>query len=167
MLLRVPFCAVPIEDAGMDRGRLAIAHVEDGNRPAYRVTAFDSNGDTTFSKSYAYRRVPIPKTVKDSAAAAMSRGDADRRALAAKMILPEFYPPFFRLLMGRDRTVWLELAPVTEQRTWHILDASGNVTGSVNVPRNTTILVASREMIWAIETDDDGLQHIVRFRINR
>jgi hypothetical protein len=166
-VLRVPFCTVPLEDAAMERGRLAIAYLEEGNRPAYRVTIFDVNGDTTFSRSYSYQRIPIPKAVKDTAIAARVRGEAARRAAAEKMQIPEFYPPFSRLLAGRDQTTWLELSPVLEYRTWQLLDARGNVAGLVKVPRNTHIMVASREMIWAIEVDDNELHHIVRFRVAR
>ena len=57
--------------------------------------------------------------------------------------------------------------PAGEHRTWQLLDARGNVSGLVNVPRNTQVMVASRDMIWAIETDDDGLQSIVRCRVTR
>jgi hypothetical protein len=167
MVLTVPFCAIPLEDAGMGRGRLALVYAEEGTRPAYRVSVFNMNGDTVFSRSYSFQRIPVPKADKDTAIAARNRGDAARRALVEKMQLPEFFPPFSRLLVGRDETTWLELPPVRDSRTWQVLDARGNVTGSVNVPRNTTIMVASREMIWAIETDDDGLQHIVRYRVTR
>jgi hypothetical protein len=151
MVLRVPFCPVPLEDAGMDRGRVALVYAEEGNRPAYRISVFNMSGDTVFSRSYSYQRIPIPKADKDTAIAARNRGDAVRRAAVEKMQLPEFFPPFSRLLVGRDETTWLERAPVRDQRTWQVLDPNGNVTGSVTVPRNTTILVASREMIWAIE----------------
>jgi hypothetical protein len=48
-----------------------------------------------------------------------------------------------------------------------MLDARGNIAASIIVPRNTTVLAASRERIWAIETDEDGLQHIVRYRVSR
>jgi hypothetical protein len=167
MVIRVPFCLVPLEAAAMDRGRLALAYAEESNRPSYRISVFNLNGDTVFSRSYSYQRIPIPKADKDTAFAAVNRGDAARRALVGKMELPEFFPPFSRLLVGRDETTWLELAPVRDTRTWQVLDANGNVTGSLRVPRNITIQVASREMIWAIETDDDGLQHIVRYRVSR
>jgi hypothetical protein len=167
MVMRVPFCPVPLEAASMDRGRLALTYAAEDNAPSYRVSVFNMNGDTVFSRAYSYQRIAIPKADKDTAIAARHRGDAVQRELVEKMQLPEFFPPFSRLLVGRDETIWLELAPVHETRTWHVLDARGNVTGSVTVPRNIIIQVASREMIWAIETDDDGLQHVVRYRVSR
>ena len=96
-----------------------------------------------------------------------TRGGVAQRTLAENMQLPEFFPPFTRLLAGHDETTWLELAPAREQRTWQMLDARGNVAGMITVPRNTTILAASRERLWGIETDQDGLQHIVRYRVSR
>ena len=95
------------------------------------------------------------------------RGSVTQRTLAENMQLPEFFPPFTRLLAGLDESTWLELAPARELHTWQLLDAGGVITGVITVPRNTTILAASRDRIWAIERDDDGLQHVVRFRVSR
>ena len=56
---------------------------------------------------------------------------------------------------------------IVGDRTWQTLDDRGNPIGQLKVPRNVRIKVASRAAIWATETDDDGMQHIVRYRIVR
>jgi hypothetical protein len=52
-------------------------------------------------------------------------------------------------------------------RSWHVLDARGSVIGKIVAPSNTQFMAVSRDQVWAIETDNDGLQHIVRFRVTR
>jgi hypothetical protein len=165
-LMRIPFCAVPLEDAAMDGSRLSIAYVEKGKN-AYRVEVVRSNGETAFARSYPYQPVSIPASVKDSAKASRIRGAPGMRAAAEKMQLPESYPPLATILGGRDETTWIELFSVSGDRLWHVLDASGNQIAHIKVPRNIRIQVASRATIWATETDDDGLQHIVQFRVTR
>jgi hypothetical protein len=71
------------------------------------------------------------------------------------------------VVLGRDDTVWLERFSISGDREWLMLDGQGSVTGRVTVPRGIALAVASRDQVWAIETDDDGLQHIVRYRVSR
>jgi hypothetical protein len=137
-------------------------------RPSvFRVSAFRANGDTVFSQTVAFRSVPIPKSVADSARAARARGTQGQRDAAAKMLIPETYPPFSRLIVGRDESIWIESYGPGAEKFWYVLDNRGTITGRATVPRNVHLMVASRTAVWGIETDDDGLQHIVRYRVNR
>jgi hypothetical protein len=129
----------------------------------YRVEVTRSTGENVFVRSYAYRPVEVPSAVRDSIKAA-ARAPAPR---AAAEKLPEFYPPLRTILSGRDETVWIELFSTGRDRAWQVLDERGNQVAQVKVPRNIRIQVASRAVVWATETDDDGLQHIVRFRVTR
>jgi hypothetical protein len=81
--------------------------------------------------------------------------------------LPANYPPLARVMLGRDDTVWLERFSISGDREWLMLDGQGSVAGRFTVPRSIVLAVASRDQVWAIETDDDGLQHIVRYRVSR
>jgi hypothetical protein len=164
-LSRIPFCPLPMDDVAPDGSRLLFAYVEQGAQD-YHVVAIRSDGDTTFARSIAYRPQPIPRSVRDSVASAAARSPMPSRRATADRI-PEAYPPLSRLLAGRDGTTWLELFTPSGDRTWLVLDAQGTLAGRLTVPRNIDLKVASRDVIWATETDDDGLQHIVRYRVNR
>jgi hypothetical protein len=48
-----------------------------------------------------------------------------------------------------------------------MIDSTGKVAGELKVPREIRLMAVSRFTVWAVETDDDGLQHVVRFRVNR
>jgi hypothetical protein len=163
-LSRIPFCPLPIDDVAPDGNRVVLTYVE--RTDAYRVVAVRSNGQTIFDRTISYRPQPIPRHVRDSITAAALRSPMPSRRATADRI-PESYPPLSRILVGRDATTWLEVFSASGDRTWHVLDAQGNVAGRITIPRNIDIKVASRDIVWATETDDDGLQHIVRFRVSR
>ena len=165
-LSRIPFCPLPMEDVSPDGGHLVITYVEPGRTQEYRVALIRTSGDTVFAKTIAYRPQPIPRNVRDSIASAAQRSSMPSRRATADRI-PESYPPLSRIIAGRDNTTWLELFTPSGDRTWLMLDAQGTLAGRLTVPRNIDLKVASRETIWATETDDDGLQHIVRFRVSR
>jgi len=163
----VPFCATPLEDVSADGARYVLAEVL-GDGGSYRVSVMRSSGDTFSSRTYSYVLVRIPKAVADSVIArriGRQTGPAAEMWRSAK--LPANYPPLARVLLGSDHTVWLEKFSISGDREWLMLDGQGNVAGRVAVPRGIAVAMASRAQIWAIETDDDGLQHVVRFRVTR
>jgi hypothetical protein len=115
---------------------------------------------------YAYRPVPLPRMVFDSIIARRTaRGSSEQIAMWRGMTAPSSYPPLSRIVLGRDQTTWLEEYSTEGDRHWVVLDARGDPIGRVTVPRNVQVLAASREFVWATDTDDDGLQHIVRFAV--
>lgn len=161
----VPFCGSPIDDISADGSRYVATEVLDGGE--YRVSAFRTSGESLWSRVFEYRIESIPAAVLDSVITQrLGRSGAGAAPdLRAKM--PRVYPPLLRVLAGRDQGTWLERYSVSGERAWIVLDGRGNVAGAVSVPRNIRILAASHDMIWATETDDDGLQHVVRFRVTR
>jgi hypothetical protein len=166
MVAAVPFCALVLEDFSPDGGRYAIALVERAERASYRVSVIRTTGDTAFNRLYAYRPVPLPRMVFDSIIARRTaRGSSEQIAMWRGMTAPSSYPPLSRIVLGRDQTTWLEEYSTEGDRHWVVLDARGDPIGRVTVPRNVQVLAASREFVWATDTDDDGLQHIVRFAV--
>lgn len=163
----IPFCATPMEDFATDGSRYALASIV-GDGGSYRLTVLQPAGDTISSRVHAYPLVRITRAVIDSIIerrVGRQTGPAADMWRSAKY--PVNYPPLARLLLGRDETVWLEKYSTSGDRNWIALDGRGTVTGVVAVPRGVHIAIASRDQIWAIETDNDGLQHIVRYRVGR
>jgi hypothetical protein len=165
--LVIPYCHQALEEVSPD-GNLLVLVSKDTERPdAFRVSAFRADGDTVFSQPVAFQLVPIPRSVADSARAMRARGTQGQRDAAAKMPIPETYPPFARLIVGRDESFWIESYGPGAERFWYVLDNRGTVSGRATFPRNVQLIVVSRTAVWGIETDTDGLQHIVRFRLTR
>jgi hypothetical protein len=71
------------------------------------------------------------------------------------------------LLVGRDETIWLESYTRAGDRAWQVLDARGDLIGRVTLPRAVHLHVAEASALWGIETDSDGLEHVVRYRVSR
>ena len=164
--LTIPYCAQTIEEVSPE-GVLLLTIAEPGNTSSYRVMALRENGDTVFNRSYRYQSVSIPQRARDSVRVMRARGSQSQRDAAAAMPIPETYPPIARVLPGRDQTTWLETYGAAGARSWRVLDERGEVQGRVTFPANVQVMVASRDIVWGIETDADGLQHIIRYRVSR
>lgn len=172
----IPFCGRPMTGLAADGSRFLSVAVEEqtARTVAYRVTVTRTTGDTLFSRRYTAPTVAIPRDLAEERLnAASSRpnpfpgaNEAMEKALAGVKVPPVF-PPYSRALVGRDDTIWIELYRRDEPRTWQVLDGQGNPVARVNVPWNVEIQIASRTTIWGVETDDDGLEHIVRYRVSR
>lgn len=170
----IPYCGAPMEDLARDGMRYVAATIESQatSRTAYRVTLLRATGDTAFSRRYEHTSEAIPRRFADSVLASWtSRARFPQEEEAYRsMKVPSFYPPIVRVLLGRDDSIWLEeFTPIYKRstRTWRILDGQGVVMGKLTVPGTFNLEVASRTTLWGTETDNDGLQHVVRYRVSR
>ncbi len=164
VIVRIPFCASTPRHIDPETGRIALVLSEAG---LTRVVALSATGDTLFAKALRFPPVAIPAGLRDSARQAEARqtgagGPAFDKVMAR---MPTVHPPVARILNGRDGTTWIEVATPGPDRLWQLLDARGNVTGAVRLPRTVNIAVAERGMLWGVETDEDGLMQVVRFRV--
>lgn len=170
----IPFCGRPMSTLASDGSRFLSATVEEqaARSVAYRVTQTRTNGDTVFSRRFTVPPVAISRDLAEERLDRVARqpnpfpgaNEAMAKALEGVRVPPVFQP-YSRVLIGRDETVWIELYRRDEPRIWQVLDGSGNDIGRVHVTWNVEIQVASRTAIWGVETDDDGIEHIVRYRI--
>ena len=126
-------------------------------------------GDTVIDRDYDYRAVPIPPRVVDSVRRQLvSRPGLSppRKAAYRSVPFPRYFPPVVRMLVGMDTSVWLE-EPATAPgvHRWRIVDSRGRVLGVTSVPGNVTLKDVRLDAAWGTETDADGLQSVVRFRV--
>jgi hypothetical protein len=137
----------------------------------YRITVAGEDGTTQFSRVYPFVPVPVSAASRDSVVAARLKAfarygqgfiDAMPKILPAKT-----YPPVRRIVLGRDGTVWVEERIAASGHFWRILDAKGVVLGTVSLPADVSLARADAHTLWGYETDADGLQGVVRFRLER
>jgi hypothetical protein len=158
----IPFCAGPLEAISADGDRVAlitrtIATTTEGS---YRLTAIGANGDTIFSRTITFRPVAIPREKNDSAINSRIASYANRpEFVAAYKALPllTHYPPVRSILIGRDKTIWIEVWTAAPERSWQVLDSSGSLIATLKLPPAVTLLAAELTTGWGIETDIDGL----------
>ncbi|HEX9563152.1 MAG TPA: hypothetical protein VF981_04245, partial [Gemmatimonadaceae bacterium] len=169
--LALPLCVTPPLEYAADSRRVAIATFDTpaGRTGSYQVSVVSDTGDTLFARRYDYPVVPIPSRLLDSVRTAQAalRAAPDIVALRRSMKLPETWPPIERLVLGRDETVWIEQYTRAGNRVWQVLNARGDVEGQAAVPRGVRLMAVSREAVWGTDTDEDGLQHIVRYVVSR
>ncbi|HEY4320897.1 MAG TPA: hypothetical protein VGM77_06895 [Gemmatimonadales bacterium] len=163
----VPFCDPSMRQVAGDGSRIAfvIGNAVAGSPMTYRVLVIATTGDTLFTRTYDYRPVAIPKRVIDSVIAFVARTVPDEAALFRQMPFPANYPPVLRLFNGVDRTMWVEEPATTPGHHWRVLDAKGEPVGTLIVPGSVELVAATRHLAWGIDTDADGLQSIVQWRI--
>jgi hypothetical protein len=174
----IPFCAGPLEAVSSDGDRVAIitSTVASATTGSYRLIVMGVNGDTIVGRTISYRPVAIPREKNDSVVAARIGQLDSMTGLAPEnkplfvqayrtMPLRTHYPPVRSIVIGRDKTIWLENWTPVAERSWQVLDPRGNPVAIVKLPSNVTLLNADLTMIWGVETDVDGLISVVRYRL--
>ena len=143
----------------------------DPRAKTFTLTVRRGNGDTVFSRAYPFVPRAIPGTVADSAAAAaaMSRRYTpeviSRLTAETRKQIPPIYPPVASIVLARDGTTWVRTTGATGNDQAIVLDAKGNVTGTVALKRTLDIVEADGNRVWAVDVDDDGLASVVVFTL--
>ena len=78
---------------------------------------------------------------------------------------PRFIPPYTDVLLGTDRTAWLR-RDGTRNR-WLVLEPTGAVKGTVEVPSDGDIMYAGANTIVAVEYDEAGVPSVVRYTVTK
>lgn len=132
-----------------------------------RVVVVAVNSDTIFDRRFPIPLVPISSSQADSIRARVSAQSTNpERAIAWRSVaLPPVFRPLKRVFLGADGAVWAELKGLSTDRSWLIISPDGKQTRTLTVPQNIFIQAADAARVWATESDDDGLESVVRFRI--
>ena len=168
----IPFAARRLESFALD-GRWVVFATTDIDGPhanTFLVTMIDAEGDTVFSRRHPFAPVPIPRSVAESVIeAGVARApNPEFAGLYRQMKIPPVYPPLDGLLVGRDGTVWVGLrATGAAGHPWLVLDRGGAVLDTIVIPRNAYPAVAELGMLWTVESDENDVESVVRYRIER
>ena len=147
---------------------------EDGNG-TFTLTRIDASGDTTLVRTYPYRGVPIPASVRDSVAnsflvekARSREGPPDRFDRFRELTLermPPTYPPVVAMTLGLDGTTWLTMRDTADVRRVLVLDERGDPLGSFVLPPRATVRQGRRTHVWMTQRDDVDLVAVLRYRL--
>ncbi len=175
LLNPIPFVEAPMTAVSSDATH--IAHVvplqTTPGGGTVSVALMRNAGDTVFHTSFPYRGEPIPKAVRDSAIAAqLTRGTTEGASNApqlfhaiAKRKTPHIYAGASFVVIGLDHTVWVGLHPTHDGQKVLVFNQRGDAEASVILPKRSTLRQASARHIWVTETDEDGLNSVVRYRV--
>jgi hypothetical protein len=172
----VPFMISPMAAVAASGDRIAHMWAEtSGNGGSFTVSAFRHTGDTMFVRTFPFAGVPIPARLRDSAIAAqvpsgpVSEGGGSNAFLQfremARQKMPSVYTAVEQLLIGLDETFWVGLRRTDTGQRFLVLNSKGDPVASVDLPPRTRLMQASATRLYAVETDPDGLQSVIRFTV--
>ena len=172
----IPFVAMPqsaISVAG-DRAVHIWSEVTSRSGGTFTVSAFKSNGDTMFVRTFPFVGVPIPQSARDSAIAAQIRPGNSEVSSAmmteiqsiARRRMPAVYAGVESVLPGVDNTFWVGMRRAPDGQAVLVLNSRGDPVASIMVPPHSRLRQASANQVWMTETDRDGLVSVVRYRVS-
>ena len=136
---------------------------------SFWLTVTGTRGDSLVHRLVRYSGTPIPRSFVDSSKAACRARESTAARMAACNDLS--HSPqlryIHRVMLGLDRTIWLELQPDMRGRHWLTLSPTGEPIGRMTFPTRFFLWAASRTAAWGTETDADELENVVRYRIGR
>jgi hypothetical protein len=158
----VPFCAFPLTELAPDAGTVAIVQMTNAiqKTSTFTIAMLNSTGDTLFSHSYPYSPIGISRGTMDSLRALMIKRAPGLATTINSLQMPGSYPPVRQLLIGRDRSVWLEMWTGKPGHKWLVVNSRGVMVGVTTVPENMALRAVdwTAKGIWGIESDNDGIE---------
>lgn len=163
---------------------VVVGRNDDSGAPAVVVTRIGPSADTVFSRTYAYKPMPLadellrralreamvlrpggtPATEDDRA----PDGSDFEGPLRGSGVLAANLPAVTGLAVGQDDTVWLRREESEGDSVgWTVLDGMGQVLGVVTLPRTQEVVAARGTVMAAVEEDELGRVTLVRYRLGR
>jgi hypothetical protein len=177
----VPFAAQDVYALAFD-GRLAIVRSGD-----FHIDWIAPDGRVTRGPPVTHETLPVtsadklaftrrfletaPTSGKDanegmSATPASALAESNVRRIAEANEFAETKPPFTSAtpLISPEGMLWVERSVrLGEPATWETFDGSGRRVGRVVLPPNRQLAALGARYLYAIATDDDGVQHLERY----
>ena len=150
-------------------GRIWVGDSETGT-----ITLHDATG-----KGVAVFAAPTRERALDTAAIqrarrsqrsdAMNWNDRERIVASYSVPFPPKAPRFARLLPGTAGEMWVELfrEDQASPRAYVVVNRSGSPIGRVSMPARFTPLEVGAGDVMGVLTDDEGLEHVVRYTLSR
>lgn len=83
-------------------------------------------------------------------------------------VWPKFLPPFFpgAVSFAPDGILWvLRTTPDPSLPIVDVIDRTGRLLGRLALPKNRRLLCHGKDGVYLLRVDEDGLQHIERYRL--
>jgi hypothetical protein len=91
-----------------------------------------------------------------------------REEVRSQTFLPDFRTPVTEAVAATDGALWLrrEAGP-GEQVEYTVINPNGALAATLTLARRVTVKAVRGSQVWTVETDDDGVQTVVRSRVSR
>lgn len=144
----------------------------------YLISWLSLDGDTVDVWEIPYAPIQIPQSTRDSvidrAVERVTRGPnpliqsrrAARTGFESAWDLPEYYPPVTEVVLAEDRRVWVRREDLSGPSVWwDLLSSEGAIAARLRLPSELAVRESSASTVWATETDELGVNYLVRFKI--
>ena len=91
-----------------------------------------------------------------------------RDRIRAALDPPSCLPPVTDVLVDRRGTVWLRGHEVDEPTLrWTAVDHEGRIEGFVEMPPAVDLMMADKDRLYGVETDELGVERVVGYAVHR
>lgn len=149
---------------------------------ALTVSRIGFDGDTIFTVRVPYEPLPLSAERFEAALAerverrsSMSAAfQASEGRIREALYRPSHLPAVRGTMQARDGTFWLRRWDPVETGTgehgeqvyeWWVLDAEGAPLARARTPIGLSIRLIDGDTVWGVETDELGVEYIVRYRL--
>jgi hypothetical protein len=175
--------ARPISHVSQDGNRVVIVHQNiSATRPTMRISVLSPRGDTLVARSLPITPAPARQAEFEQILTMQRRDLEAARPPHDKQFIDEFeqkmraatpkvIAPISMVRLGIDNTIWLALPAQRDSQPWLVLDPNGNPIGQLMVRSGGVggggfiTAAVSRERLWGIQTNSDGVPSIIRYRV--
>ena len=168
-----PFSDAPLTAVASAAERLFIvdrAAATAARGATFGVVALQINGDTVWSRRYPYTPKPIETASADSALSmsiVVGGARVPREHIRAQLFLPAFRPPIAGAVADTDGGLWLRRENGYGDVDYTVIAPNGDFLATLTVKRSVTIKAVHAGLVWAVETGEDDVQSVARYRIVR
>jgi len=137
-----------------------------GRNAAVRVLSLRPSGDTAYATTLPVALVPITRADADSIRRhriAGATGEELKRDWQ-EIRLPTHFATVLSVVAADDGSTWLHLRTGRNEWVWREVTPRGEIGRLVRLPSGVKLDVVTSSHLYGIETDEDGLQSVVRFR---
>jgi hypothetical protein len=139
---------------------------------AYSIALFSiKDGKRLYQVDIPFQGSKVTKRMADSAIAKSMIGVRHpevRKALDtdARRRIPPVLSPVTSAFVDDAGRVWVGLRPDSGTQDWMIVDTKGRVSARLSTPRNVRLVSAQGNSVAGVETDEDGIESIVIYRLS-
>jgi len=124
---------------------------------------FDQDGAYQHAFYYPYSNIPLH--MEDVFAYYEHAGNKVTQAIRNDD-LPDTWPAFDALKMDDENRLWVStIVDNQKMRQWWVMKSNGQLIAQFNWPRSKPIQVINNDYMYTKEKNNDGLEEIVRYRI--
>jgi hypothetical protein len=145
-------------------------------RAQFSVIALAMSGDTVYRRTFSYTPHELEREEYEeeirSTANRLSSGKEVSAATVADLLRnalprPRTQPPLSAIVAGRDGTLWLRREAQGPRVVWNILNETGALVGSVELPSELRVLRAELGRVWGVSRDNLDVPFVEVWQVTR